>query len=187
MRDASSYFPSIFTEKERQFAAKYLADHRQDISHFDPEMLRAIGDVMIAVAIHDDDTSKGRYGNYLAIEVAKLTLADAMLKDIGLTVEPATLEERDEIKASKNGNNGYVYLMRNSRNGSTKIGFSKKPRFREKTLQSEEPEIEIICTIPGNIQKERAIQEKYSPARIRGEWFLLSAFDIDDIARDFAA
>ncbi len=74
----------------------------------------------------------------------------------------------------------FVYLMKNTRNGFIKIGFSKNPKFREKTLQSEEPEIELLASIEGTIDLEKELHARFSAYRIRGEWFRLSEFEIED-------
>jgi hypothetical protein len=65
-----------------------------------------------------------------------------------------------------------TYLMLNNRNGYIKIGVSNNPSYREKTLQSEEPEIILIATAP-DADLERALHREYADYRIRGEWFLL--------------
>ena len=39
---------------------------------------------------------------------------------------------------------GFVYLMLDNRNGYIKIGYSKTPEKREKTLQSEVPDITLL-------------------------------------------
>lgn len=80
--------------------------------------------------------------------------------------------------------NGFVYLMRNNRNLFTKIGFSKNPSFRERTLQSEEPDIEIIFQCPGTIELEGECHYRFSAYRVRGEWFRLSEIDIEE-AKEF--
>lgn len=80
----------------------------------------------------------------------------------------------------------HIYLMRNNRNGLTKIGKSIAPKFREKTLQSEEPEISIIFIshLCGE-SAETNLHEKFSEKRIRGEWFNLNSEDIDFIKNSF--
>ncbi len=74
-----------------------------------------------------------------------------------------------------------VYFMKNRRNGYTKIGVSCNPKFREKTLQSEEPEIELLfaIAIEDAYRWEWEFHDVYSAKRIRGEWF---ALDDEEIA-----
>jgi hypothetical protein len=76
---------------------------------------------------------------------------------------------------------GFIYLCRNERNGMTKIGFSIKPRFRETTLQSEDPDVRMIFTASGTIQTERALRDQFKDKRGRGEWFHLTEEDIESI------
>lgn len=53
-----------------------------------------------------------------------------------------------------------------------KIGISRNVPERLRGLQIREPErIELIGTIKGNGEVERAIHKKLSPFRIEGEWF----------------
>lgn len=82
-----------------------------------------------------------------------------------------------EIKEPERGA-AYIYLMRNNRNGYYKIGFSKNPSARERTLQSEEPDITLIRQWPGTMFDEVALHAKFEAQRIRGEWFKLSDADI---------
>ncbi len=77
----------------------------------------------------------------------------------------------------------YVYLMYDKRNGYYKIGISKEPKYREKTLQSEQPNIEMVCSKRYPLRKiaeafESALHKTYAEKRIRGEWFNLSNTDI---------
>jgi hypothetical protein len=76
---------------------------------------------------------------------------------------------------------GYVYLMRNERNGCTKIGFSIDPAYRERTLQSQEPEVRLLFCWPGTRGDEKALHERFADRRVRGEWFHLSDAEIEAI------
>lgn len=77
----------------------------------------------------------------------------------------------------------YVYLMKDLANGYYKIGISNKPEYRERTLQSEKPSIELLCAkkfpsrqIAESI--ESALHSTFGNKRIRGEWFMLDEFDV---------
>ena len=72
-----------------------------------------------------------------------------------------------------------VYLMQDTTNDFYKIGRSKEPRYREKTLQSENPTIELLFCFEGSRKDEKYLHECFKEKRIRGEWFRL---DDDDIA-----
>jgi hypothetical protein len=76
---------------------------------------------------------------------------------------------------------GYIYLMKDKRNGYIKIGYSKTPEFREKTLQSEVPDIEMIYYNFGRLKLEKELHKAYDHKRIRGEWFELNIGDIEQI------
>lgn len=78
----------------------------------------------------------------------------------------------------------YVYLMHDLSNGYHKIGISKDPQYRERTLQSEKPTIEKVCAKEFPTRQiaeaiEAALHKSYASKRLRGEWFNL---DLEDVA-----
>lgn len=101
------------------------------------------------------------------------------------------LEWNDERKSStgaddNEGSPCYVYLMEDTSNGFFKIGISSNPEYREGTLQSEKPTIELRCAhkYPSRAIAhaiEQALHQAFSSKRLRGEWFDLSPKDISDI------
>ena len=77
----------------------------------------------------------------------------------------------------------YVYLMKDSSNGYYKIGISNTPEYREHTLQSEKPTIEMLACKKFPTRKiaesiESALHTTYSQQRLRGEWFNLTDADV---------
>ena len=76
-----------------------------------------------------------------------------------------------------------TYLIKNKRNGYYKIGKSKDPLKREKTLQSEEPMIGIIKVFDKDI--ESVLHKDYKSFRIRGEWFELSKIQVKFICNNY--
>lgn len=74
-----------------------------------------------------------------------------------------------------------IYLMINQRNGLYKIGRSVKPTVREHTLQSDEPEINLLRTWLGTHNDEIYLHEIFSSSRVRGEWFRLSDEQIEKL------
>jgi hypothetical protein len=72
----------------------------------------------------------------------------------------------------------FTYLMLNTRNGLYKIGESNLPKFREKTLWSEEPEVEIYAAFTSEKCNEKILHETFAKKRIRGEWFALNEQDL---------
>ena len=71
-----------------------------------------------------------------------------------------------------------VYVMIDKNTGYYKIGKSKNPQFREKTLQSQKPTIEMLFTHEGRCSDEKALHKMFKEKRIRGEWFDLSGSDL---------
>lgn len=91
-----------------------------------------------------------------------------------------------DIKSNNSNEICFVYLMLDSVNNYHKIGISNNPEYREKTLQSEKPTIELISHKHYPTRKiaesiEKALHESYKDKRIRGEWFILSEEDINNI------
>jgi hypothetical protein len=66
-----------------------------------------------------------------------------------------------------------IYFMRIGNDGPIKIGFTHgNPRKRMAELQAGCPwEINLIGTIPGTKLNEKWLHEKFSPFKIRNEWF----------------
>ena len=78
----------------------------------------------------------------------------------------------------------FVYLMLNRRNGYFKIGKSKNSRTlknREKTLQSEEPDMIIVGLWIVKENYEKILHNEFKDKRLRGEWFKLEETDLDFI------
>lgn len=84
-------------------------------------------------------------------------------------------EVGDDVLSDKPTN---VYVMIDKNTGYYKIGKSVKPKFRERTLQSEKPTIEMLFTHEGRCSDEKALHEIFKEKRIRGEWFDLSGSDL---------
>ena len=98
-------------------------------------------------------------------------------------------ERFSESKTEDNGSDRepcYVYLMVDTANGYYKIGISNNPEYREGTLQSEKPTIELLCAkqFPSRVIAkaiESALHRTYEDRHMRGEWFQLDAQDIIDL------
>lgn len=82
---------------------------------------------------------------------------------------------------TKRKSNNYVYIMFDSNTGYFKLGRSKNPAYRERTLQSEKPTISIVYFSKAEIDIEKQLHEKYKQKRIRGEWFSLTVKDVEEI------
>ena len=88
-----------------------------------------------------------------------------------------------KIDKKQNDKNGYVYIMYDDSTKQYKIGFSKKPEYREKTLQSEKPSIKMIFYHKSNMNIEKKLHNLYQDFRTRGEWFILNEQHIIDIKK----
>lgn len=98
--------------------------------------------------------------------------------------ENRTLNQNNTTKQKKTI--CYTYLMIDLKSGLHKIGISSDPNYREKTLQSEQPEIETVVHrkfINRKLAKdfEKELHTKYDSKRIRGEWFDLNSMEINEI------
>lgn len=76
-----------------------------------------------------------------------------------------------------------TYLMSDSNTGFTKIGVSRSPHIRERTLQSEKPTISLLKICDALVERE--LHRKYKGKRVRGEWFNLSENDLEAIISEY--
>jgi hypothetical protein len=70
--------------------------------------------------------------------------------------------------------------MMNKKTGRVKIGISDNPTFREKTLQEEVPDIELIHKGAGSWNDEQKLHLHFAAKRLRGEWFELTTEEIEE-------
>lgn len=83
------------------------------------------------------------------------------------------------FKGDDKKEDGYVYLMIDHNTKLYKIGWSKQPKVREKTLQSEQPKIELLKSFRTNKSSETELHRYFKDKRIRGEWFNLTPSDLN--------
>ena len=110
-----------------------------------------------------------------------ITAYKRALQEAGFTFEKKETQNVDDADVKLDP--CFVYLMCDSKNGYHKIGISKTPEYRERTLQSEKPTIELVCAKEYPSRKiaeaiESALHKVYERERIRGEWFNLSKTDV---------
>ena len=66
-----------------------------------------------------------------------------------------------------------IYFIQNTQNKKIKIGYSKNPSNRLKSLQTGSPDkLKIIGKIDGNISFENKLHNKFHYLRRNGEWFV---------------
>mgnify|MGYP003653599290 CR=1 FL=1 len=98
-----------------------------------------------------------------------------------IEVEEEKLTE--ELKLEISGDCTNVYVMIDKNTGYYKIGRSIKPEYREKTLQSEKPTIEMLFSYKAKAKDETYLHKHFKTQRIRGEWFDLKGSDLTTIRR----
>lgn len=79
-----------------------------------------------------------------------------------------------ERKNTKQHQRRSLYLMKCERSNHYKIGISKNPRTREKTLQAEQPHITLVGSWAGLARMEKDWHSYFAEQRLRGEWFSLA-------------
>ncbi len=120
----------------------------------------------------------------ITTELSYEVFQDLIIKFSEKVNENITTDEKEEVENSQKS--CYVYLMIDTTNYFYKIGISNRPKYREHTLQSDKPTIELVCAkeYPSrDIAEaiEAALHKVYASKRIRGEWFNLDDTDIDII------
>ncbi len=78
-------------------------------------------------------------------------------------------------------NDNSIYLLYDEKNNLIKIGRSKTPKVRERTLQGENPNWELLAAWDAPKKIEDELHKKFSVKRIRGEWFSLSFVELEEI------
>lgn len=86
----------------------------------------------------------------------------------------------DEYGSNENAEK-CVYLMIDTGNNLTKIGESKMPIVREKTLAGQLPQTHILVIWKAPVSVEKQLHRVFSEKRTRGEWFSLTFTDYQEI------
>lgn len=98
--------------------------------------------------------------------------------------ELARLKSQGKKVAKQKTKFSKVYVMKDRQNGLYKIGKSKNPSLRERTLQSEKPSVEMVfSTNERNDFHERLLHAEFKEFRIRGEWFDLTPAQVRHICK----
>lgn len=65
-----------------------------------------------------------------------------------------------------------IYFIRAVNSGAIKIGVSNDPRRRLESMQTGSPEpLELLGVLPGGVDEERRLHQRFAAYRIHGEWF----------------
>lgn len=139
------------------------------------------------IKLHESLPKELVQGDFAGLEKARVNLKEQN-KELEIQLEKSKQEDLEyeksrrwaALKKAKNkrlGSNTKVkkknslYLMKNNRDGRYKIGVSGNPKHREKTLQSQEPDIVLVGSWDKLAGHERAWHDYFSEWRQRGEWF----------------
>lgn len=139
------------------------------------------------IKLHESLPKELVQGDFAGLEKARVNLKEQN-KDLEIQLEKSKQKDFEyekshrwaAVKKAKNkrlGSNTKVkkknslYLMKNNRDGRYKIGISENPKHREKTLQSQEPDVVLVGGWDKLAGHERAWHDYFSEWRQRGEWF----------------
>lgn len=160
------------------------------IEHIEMFKISEIEQVRIEL-LHENFKKDFSFDTYLGYITQKLFVDyhNAVISEFE-DYKPLSKDDIIDVEENNQPNNEkcYVYLMVDTVNNYHKIGISNKPEYRENTLQSEKPSIELICfkKYPSRLiakSIEKSLHTAFQDKRVRGEWFNLNEKDIDDIAK----
>jgi len=164
-------------------------------------MARAVKRTTLAFLVSSPEKQSKMYNDLelkllnLEYKYFKLISENKSLKKDNQNLEYNILEKQRHIenlvdkiyrkaKSQKNNEkNPKTYLIKNNHTKLYKIGYSKNPKHRERTLQSQEPSIKMVKIWNKNI--ERKLHKLYSEYRVRGEWFNLTPIQVKYICTQF--
>lgn len=131
---------------------------------FFPDFYNADNESSYIKNMHDDNEVN------VILSKTENVLSDFMNK----TFKNNSIKKEDNFK---------TYIMYDSNTEMYKIGKSKNPKFREGTLQSKKPTIDLILICDKDIEIE--LHCKFNSKRGRGEWFSLDSDDVLDIIEEY--
>ena len=123
-----------------------------------------------------EDKSNDQAASPLAVFKMTPYVVDQLEALRKLEEETKTAENLERLRKTRFAT--FVYIMEDLRNGLFKIGQSQTPEKRERTLQSEVPDVSLRFYIPAHDSAEDELHELFSEKRVRGEWFGLAPEDL---------
>tara|TARA_R100001443_G_scaffold30830_2_gene44735 strand:+ start:3114 stop:3941 length:828 start_codon:yes stop_codon:yes gene_type:complete len=170
----------INIKKTKVYQEQYSYWRYRDIEVNDNDKLYfKITNTRFEMALLDKDNCPKVKGDVLDINLKKIdedeNLCINNLRDIIDTNSPSLFRDRPTN----------VYVMIDKNTGYYKIGRSIHPKFRERTLQSEKPTIEMLFHHNAMIKDEKELHELFKNKRVRGEWFDLNGTDLNKIKEYF--
>jgi hypothetical protein len=124
--------------------------------------------------------------------LVEMTIQDvAALRKLGATEFVRSIEKKEEeleefqnrrfVDNRKRKDKTNIYLMEDGHTGFIKIGRSKNPSTRERTLQAQVPLLRMMWTCSGINSDEKILHDMFAKKRLRGEWFDLNESDVEYI------
>lgn len=122
----------------------------------------------------------------------QVIISDITVESVSNQSEEIPVEQIDsldiatDLKSKEKSKECFVYLMYDSSTNCYKIGISKRPQYREKTLQSQKPCIDLLFAKSYPSRKlarafENSLHKAYKEKHVRGEWFSLDKEDVQQL------
>lgn len=173
---------SQYTESARLVLTEFLESWmRETYRNHDLAQSYAESDDHLLLTVGYSSSYVFKKTNYL---LERRKAIDAVAEELVRAEEEARSDEasqRFEDAIRRSSFEVFTYLMEDTRNGLIKIGKSKNPERREKTLQSEAPSVELRIAVPTESDFESELHGDFDHLRRRGEWFDLSGADIKTV------
>lgn len=189
-----------YTEEQYQKLAKVF-DLLASIVLFDskvnPEYRNNDIDIIWVLDIPYVNTNHFIEGGYLDINVFYFTATlpqdmkrfffnenECFISALFLRTMTEYIEKKNTFEVTCKRVKGFkTYIMIDKRTLMYKIGRAKSPSYREATLQSENPLIELIAICEEDI--ERQLHKLFKDYRIRGEWFRFTEGQVNKIISEY--
>ncbi len=167
---------------DRHFAIAECKEAWVKTTEEDDDLARSFLDSPAHIVIELDQRLEDDRGNYAVFEKTSFVQSrlDAILDEErqARVAEEAKHADEQAEQLRRSRFTTFVYVMEDTRNKRFKIGRSKTPGRREKTLQSEVPETVMRFSIPADESHEITLHQRFRHRRTRGEWFDLSAEEL---------
>ena len=178
--------PQVIAHKRKVINIPIAIDELHLLSNHKVEAIRIqrINDVDIDIIRGRTWYTKKEDFQFVILQLFKQYLLT--VKEKIVDHQPLSLEDKRSNDSIHSEEQCFVYLMDDTINNFYKIGISNSLYYREKTLQSEKPTIELIAAKKFPNRRiahtiEQSLHDLYKDKRFRGQWFDLTATDVQDI------
>lgn len=130
-------------------------------------LLHELADFGYAVKIAIREQGKFKSWRWIIYEIPSNKITNRTNK-----IESFIIKDKHNQGSLNGDKKGYVYFIYCDSDESIKIGFSKNPKTRLKSLQTANPSSLILLKyVPGNMEDEWKIQDKFKHLLVNGEWY----------------